>query len=308
MSRIPETRPNSGQTLRLAGTVLSLALMVYLLSRQGWNDIGQAIQKIPPTNLLLCLGLMVISRLAVAARWHVLLSAADPNLKYTQSLWLTFAGLYATNFLPTTIGGDVVRLSGAIQQKLDPMISAASLVVDRLVGMAGMLMVLPFGLPSFFAFSQAGRSPKELINLQATSLLAWSQKGWTRLTKLLKQLWEALLIWRDKPFSLLISLIFSGIHMLCFFGIMWLLFDGLGEQLSLWLIAGLYSLVYFVTLLPFSINGYGLQEISMTFVFSNLGGSSLQHALTVALLFRTLVMLASLPGAFFVSSLVHKDK
>ncbi len=74
--------------------------------------------------------------------------------------------------------------------------------------------------------------------------------------------------------------------------------------MPLWLAGGLYSVVYFVTLLPFSINGYGIQELSMTFVFSQIGGASMESGLTGALLFRTLMMLASLPGALFVPSLL----
>ncbi len=59
--------------------------------------------------------------------------------------------------------------------------------------------------------------------------------------------------------------------MLCLFFILQLLLGGIGEDMPLWLIGGLYSLVYFVTLIPISVNGYGLQEISMTLIFSNFG-------------------------------------
>jgi hypothetical protein len=47
-----------------------------------------------------------------------------------------------------------------------------------------------------------------------------------------------------------------------------------------------------------------LQEISMTLVFSQLGGASLASSLTAALLFRTTMMVASLPGAIFVPGLL----
>lgn len=74
--------------------------------------------------------------------------------------------------------------------------------------------------------------------------------------------------------------------------------------MPLWLIGGLYSLVYFVTLLPVSINGYGVQEFSMTLIFSNLGRASVGSGLIVALLFRTLMMTASLPGAAFIPDIL----
>ena len=69
-------------------------------------------------------------------------------------------------------------------------------------------------------------------------------------------------------------------------------------------IAALWSLVYLITLLPFTINAFGLQEISITYAFSEIGGISPANSLALALLIRTLFMLASLPGAFFLSDVL----
>ena len=92
--------------------------------------------------------------------------------------------------------------------------------------------------------------------------------------------------------------------MLSLFSVVWLFINGMGENISLWLTSGLWSFTYFVTLLPFSINGYGLQEVSMTFIFSSLGGVSVQNSLTAALLVRTLQIIASLPGAVFLPDIL----
>ena len=70
--------------------------------------------------------------------------------------------------------------------------------------------------------------------------------------------------------------------------------------MSFWSIGGLWSIVYFVTLLPLSINGLGIQEVTLTFFFTNFGEISLESGLTLALLIRTLMMLASLPGIAFL--------
>jgi uncharacterized membrane protein YbhN (UPF0104 family) len=307
MEPIATQKKLGGMLLRLAGTTLTLALLVILLSQQGWHEIGQTLKRLPVWRLCLALALMMVSRFAVAARWHVLLIMAHPQHKLVHSIRLTFAGLFASNFLPTTIGGDVIRLAGALQLKLDPVISTASLIVDRLVGMAGMLMVVPFGLPSFFAANQLQFFRELHTMVQSLGLIAWGRKTWNLVIHFTKRFIDAILVWRKKPVVLLESLIFSWIHMICFFGVQWVLLSGLGENISYWVVAGLYSLVYFVILLPFSINGYGLQEVSITFVFSSFGGVSVQNSLALALLFRTIVMIASLPGAFFISGLLQKN-
>ena len=81
--------------------------------------------------------------------------------------------------------------------------------------------------------------------------------------------------------------------MVGFFGCLTVLLDGMGEQMSFWMVGGLWTFVYFVTLLPVSINGLGLQEVSIAYIFPTFGGIEESSGLTVALIFRTLVMLAS---------------
>jgi uncharacterized membrane protein YbhN (UPF0104 family) len=63
---------------RLVGTLLSIALLVYLLAQQGWAEILAALKRIPLIDLLGVAGLVSISRLAITARWYSLLrSVAD---------------------------------------------------------------------------------------------------------------------------------------------------------------------------------------------------------------------------------------
>lgn len=295
--------------VRLIGTTVALALLVYLLSQQGWAEIGSAIAEIEPWVLVLALGLMLVSRLAVAARWHALLHSSQAIITYGQSLRITFAGLFATNFLPTTIGGDVVRLAGALQLRLDAAVSAASLIADRLVGMAGMVMVVPFGLPRFLEVARLGRAHPGEIPISLAGSVAfpgarWLKNIWTYLRNLIARVLRALSMWLKQPRSLLVALLFTWVNMLCLFSVIYLLFAGMGEHVSFWQTAGLYSIVYFITLLPLSINGYGIQEVSMTFVFSSVGGASWQSGLTAALLFRTIMMITSLPGALFAPGLL----
>ena len=309
MKTISMSKPSRSGLLRLIGTLIALVLLVYLLSQQGWQAIWAAIQQIPLWALALSFGLMILSRIAVAGRWHVLLRSGGLPISLRNSFRITFAGLFATNFLPTTIGGDVIRLAGAVQQKLDAATATASLIVDRLVGMAGMVMVVPLGIPLFVRNNPALSlfyNPKIHYSAGFASLISksWWKNIWEKGARIFHRLIGALSLWLKQPRALLEALLMTWVHMLSIFIIMTLLFNNLGDDVSIWQVGGLYSIVYFITLLPISINGYGLQEISMTFVFSQLAGASLANALTVALIYRTLMMLASLPGVAFLPGLL----
>lgn len=292
--------------LRWFGTVLSIFLLAYLLSQQGWDEIGEAVSQIPLWYFSIIILLVIISRFAVTGRWYALLRVTSEEINWWQSVRLTFSGLFATNFLPTTIGGDVVRLAGAIQYGANGAVIAASLIVDRLVGVFGMALMVPLGIIPLLTWFSATQ-PNDRFQLQFGLLGIQNfsfKKIWNWGVNIFRKIFQALKFWWKKPGSLLVSLIFSGIHMLCFFGILWMIFLGLGNPIPFHLVAGLYSFVYLVTLLPISINGYGLQELSFSLIFSQVGGISMQHSLTAALIFRTLTLLASLPGAAFVPGII----
>ena len=299
--------------IRLIGTLVALILLVYLLSQQGWEQILNAVRRIPIWILILSQGLVFFSRFNISGRWHILLRSTGAEISVRQSTRITFAGLFASNFLPTTIGGDVVRLAGVMQLNIDSAVSTASLIVDRLVGMAGMGMVLLISIPvllnnRIFEGLDISASYLGLPSIAAISIGHWWQKLRDSSVRFLHRLKEALSIWISHPIGLLKSLGYTWVHMLCIFGSLWLLLWGLGEDVSFIMVGGLYSIVYFITLLPLSINGYGIQEVAMMYMLSSVGEVSMQSGLTVALLFRTMMILASIPGAFFLSDLLPGAK
>jgi uncharacterized membrane protein YbhN (UPF0104 family) len=296
---------NQVKLLRWVGTISALVLLVYLFQQQGWDEIGSAFKQVTFYRFILGLFLVFISRFAVVSRWYFLLKSVE-EVTWWQTLRITFAGLFASNFLPTTVGGDVVRLAGAIQSDIDGFISAASLVVDRLIGMFGMVLALPFGAKPLLGWLFAASVSRTDVVFGLS--LPWVPKLRGKIADFLRRIYRAVMVWSEHPKSLLISLFFSGVHMICLFGIIMLLLGDVGERLSFGLVAGLWSFVYFVTLLPISINGYGVQEISMAFIFSEVGGISIQNGLTISILLRTLMLVGSLPGAIFLPGIITGTK
>jgi len=277
---------------QLAGTLLAVVLLYVLLKDGGWNEIVGAFRKIKTTDLLLVALLFLISRIATALRWHVLLRSGGIEISFKNTTALTFTGLFASNFLPSTIGGDVVRLAGAMQMGYDRAICLASIAADRLIGMLGMTMTLPIGISHSWSLLDA-----DLASLLA---VAWFQRP----INFLKRTFSVFGIWLKKPASLLWSLVFTWIHMLCLFGSIYIFVDDLGSHISFWMVAGLWSLTYFITLIPISINGYGLQELSFTFFMSNVAGLTPAVSLSVAVLIRAFFILSSLPGALSLPSIM----
>ena len=281
---------NRQRVVQFIGTVLAIVLIGLLLREDGSKAVVAAMQEIPVAALLWVAVLFLISRIAVVWRWHVLLRAGGVPISFKDSAMLTFTGLFASNFLPTTIGGDVLRMAGAMKMGYDKAVCLAAIVGDRLVGMFGMFMVAPLGL--YYAWGALPASPFNM------SFMAFVKKP----LDFAKRTFLTFSVWFKKPFSLLLSLGFSWIHMICLFWSIKIFLTALGYPISFWMVAGLWSLTYFITQVPISINGYGLQELSFTFLFSRVAGVPPAISLTVSILIRAYLVLASLPGAFFLPS------
>ncbi len=292
--------------IRLAGTILSLILLIYLFASVGMEDFIASLKGLSPVRIVLVIVLIFISRLATFGRWHVLLQIESIQVNWKDSLRLTFAGLFAANFLPTTIGGDVVRLAGAVRLGIGVALAGASLIVDRLIGMAGMALVAPLGLIPVFGDLEKITYLPNLTRIFSAGFFVSNKIG-VRIKSIFQKVFSAFSFWVHHPRYLLLALFFTFVHMLCVFLIIDILVVGMNEGLPFWKIAGLWSLTYFITLIPISINGLGLQEISFINLFTIFGGISNTTGLSIALIMRVLMLVGSIPGAFFVSGLLSGD-
>lgn len=121
-----------GTLLRL---IFSIVLIYWLLT---FVDLKDTINRLQNTNLY---GLFVAACLFVSAmfifpiRWRVLLSAFGfKQIKYLSLVKYYWIGLFFNNFLPTSVGGDIIRayyISHDIQTKGE---SFASVVIERMLG------------------------------------------------------------------------------------------------------------------------------------------------------------------------------
>jgi uncharacterized membrane protein YbhN (UPF0104 family) len=290
-------KKNRRLALRWTGTILSLLLLAWVFYNSR-ADITVALKNAanPATlvNVLIAAGLILLSRLSTVARWHTLLRAGGIPIPFAETLRLTFAGLFGSNFLPTSVGGDVVRLAGTMQMGYDRAICLASIAVDRLVNMTGMSLAAPLGIYQLFQVAPAAA--------QSIALATLWDKGWGFVRKTL----SSLTLWLKKPLSLLTAFAFTAGNLLCVAGAYFFLIQGMGGSLPYWQVIGLVSVGYFLGLMPFTINGYGWHETIMITLFTQVAGVNSGTTAVVVVLQRLLMMLASLPGALTLPGIMAK--
>lgn len=284
--------------LRKVGTLLSLGLLAWLLFRQDWQAISRGASGLPPWNLAGAFALMLLAQLWNTARWSALLHAQAVQIPFSRKVQLVFAGLFASNFLPSTVGGDVVRIVGASSAGRNPVVAMASVLADRAIGVFGMSFVLPLSWPLLKGFLSGAAVPLFSSLASDSRLLVAARRG-------LQRLREALVLWARKPGSLLSALLASWTGVLCYLLAVLLVARGLGIDVTLVDVAGATGVTYFLTLIPISINGYGLRELGVLAVYTQLGATS-EGASVLALITRALMLATSLPGAIWLRDLIRE--
>jgi uncharacterized membrane protein YbhN (UPF0104 family) len=290
----PGTRAKWIARLRVVGTIASLCLLGWLIARQDWRSLIGYARALPAASLLLGLGLVATGQLCNVARWLALLRGQGIPMGYPEAARLAFAGLFASNFLPSTIGGDVVRMVGAGRAAREKLSGAATVVMDRMISVFGMLFLLPF---SALIFPDLLRGPGLFGGVSAAS--SGASAGWVR--RIALRLRETLAPWARRPGSLALALLASWAGVLCYLVAVWAVARGLSIEVGLAQVAGVTGITYLLTIIPISINGYGVREAGMLALYAQLGASP-EQASALALITRGLMMLVSLPGAAWLGA------
>lgn len=286
--------------VRWGGSILSSALFIWLLTRQDWPTMFKTLAGIPWWLFVVVFTLYFAAVLANTLRWFVLLRSQVIDISYGEVLKVVLSGNFASNFLPSTVGGDTVRIVSAARFA-GWSVSFASVVVDRLLNMFVMATLLPFSWLSF-------------KGLGGLSLAAWNHDGspfWGAVLPLgrklldkikswLKKIHSAFQVWRDKKGAVLWALLISYGARLFVFTAVWLLASGLDIPVTLFQVIGVGAITYVLALLPISINGFGLREVSMTTLYVQLG-ATLEQASALVVITRFILMIETLPGAFWIS-------
>jgi uncharacterized membrane protein YbhN (UPF0104 family) len=282
--------------LRPIGTILSLALLAWLMARQDWSLVLVYLNRLPWGLLLAALLFYGVGQVLNALRWYILLRAQSVPIRFVDTLKIVLVGAFASNFLPSTIGGDVIRLVNIQPYTRNEGLSLASLILDRLVNMVAFVTVLPI------SFLTIPLRHIPVPDLAFGLVIPGIDKLKLFLRRIFKQFLDAYHLWANQPATVFLAFVVSWFSIFVIFLGSWSLITGLGVQVTLWQVMGVTALTYFVTLLPISINGIGLREFMITTLYVLLG-AGVEQATMMALISRFLMMAVTLPGAVWLGEM-----
>jgi hypothetical protein len=313
--RPPRVLPRGGWGLALR-LLVSAALLYWLFHnlQGGWARLG-AVQ---PQRLSPALLVFTLSTILGGLQWGLLLRHAGVALPLPHLLRVYWIGLFFNNFLPSNVGGDLVKVADVSWSTGATGRVVAGTLLDRLLGLCALSTLglvaaailggpRPAGLPlGFLALVSVG-----LLSLSALLLsrrlgqaLLRLMRGWRwrGLGERAAVLIEDFQQYRRSPRFLLgvvaLALVVQGLRVLTHVLVAW----ALEIPLDLQTLLGLYVLIPVLgvaIVLPISFNGLGLREFIATRLLPGIGiGAEAAFALQIAT-YLVQVLVSALGGVFF---------
>jgi uncharacterized membrane protein YbhN (UPF0104 family) len=136
------------RTARFGGSALILALLLTCLP---FHQVWFAIERIPPS---LSLGLLIVwmfLHLLGVVKWRMLVNVAGADLSFAHAVRCYYGGLFGNVFLPSLVGGDVVRGAMAFPVARSKAAIVMGSLIDRTQDVIGLGAIAGMGallLPS----------------------------------------------------------------------------------------------------------------------------------------------------------------
>ncbi len=274
--------------LRWGGTLLSLSLFTWLILRLDWSVVWTQLAEVSWWAVALSIGFYLLSQAFNTLRWCALLWAHGVNITFWQAFRITWSGIFASNFLPSTIGGDGLRMAAVYPYAKSKTVAVGSVALDRVVNMATMTCLVPLPLVLFGA----------KLNALLAFALPFSPRALAE--KYFPKIAAALREWAGRPQAFLWAFLAAWPSNLTAMFATWLVARQLGMDITFWQVMAVQTVTYFLAVLPISVNGYGVREVTYTALFTTLG-ASLEQASALAVITRFLIVLVTIPGAIWVS-------
>jgi len=305
----PSAAPRTSALATLARVGVSVAALAIVFSRVPFAQVATAAENIDPAWAFAAFAATYSAILISALKWGVLLRARGYRLGLLRLTRHYLVGLFFNNFLPTSVGGDVVRAWDVGRDLEDPPEGAASVIAERLIASIALGLTAALGLP--FAGAGAQAALAVAVVLAASCALVALFLSPTRSERMMRSAmggrfegvvdWvsaavrgvnETIRVWRSTLVVLGLSIVFQVFVAL----VNYCLFRGLGADVGLGTCIVYTSIISAVTMVPISISGHGVREAGYAYFFG-LAGVAPTVAVTASLLFFVVVAISTLPGA-----------
>jgi uncharacterized membrane protein YbhN (UPF0104 family) len=136
------SRPAAQVAVRVGISAAVLALLVWLLP---FNEVREAIGRMTPLTWAVALAAYLGTHLLGVVKWRLLINTAGAGLSLGQAVRAYYMGLFGNTFLPSIVGGDVVRAGVAFKVARSKAGLILGSLIDRLQDFLALALVAGIG-------------------------------------------------------------------------------------------------------------------------------------------------------------------
>lgn len=302
---LPSGEVSRSGTLRGVAVRVAVTLILFWLIFRSVDvrELLDSYRDIVPRLLMLGIVFQLLSTTLAAYRWYLVMRPLGYKPEFGFYLKSYFKGSFFNQGLPTSIGGDAIRVLDVArlgERKRDAFIGV---FIDRVLGLVGLLLLNL--LVNLFNPSLLPQGLFLTINI----VISLGLLGFVSLALL--RYWHLLTRWRITRFFYKISqhlarvlsspgqtskqlLLSVGVHFLSMMAI-FLIGRSVELDFSLTTYLVLVPPAILLTLVPLSLAGWGIREGALIGLFTLLGADKVT-VLSMSILYGIVLIVASLPG------------
>jgi glycosyltransferase 2 family protein len=276
-----------GWPLTLLRWIFAIAVLAALIHFFPLATLRSAIVKIPPARFLIVLFLYLCAHAIGVLKWRMVVNAAGAALDLPTSAQCYFGGLFGTLFLPSIVGGDVVRLAVGLRKSPHPAAVLTGNLADRFLDVAAQavlvaagILLLPESAPEELEATALGvlSAAVGIAAILIVFLVVLRKKLLAgrsfRFRRRLARVWHALRSLRGSPRVLISGWIIGILIQLTFLMLTALLAISCGLSpeivpLRVWLFA--WPLAKLAAVLPLTQGGMGVREAALVALLAPFG-------------------------------------
>lgn len=326
--------------LRILVVAAGITWVIIWLSREHrWSRLVDIFHRMNMGVFAFALGIFIIGQVIISLRWWMLLRTQSIFIGFWAAVRLNFLGWFYNNFMPGSVGGDLIRAWYVTRYTDKKLEAVLSVFVDRVViGLLGTLSIAVF-FYLFFLRDELGSITftSEVGFFKSVAGYKWLflgsvviiaavfcgfllfrqgrlmlEKAWsyirTQGSKTFKKLKTTTLIYFTRPLTILVVFGLTVFLQLMTITGFWFLGRNLGIEAGVKYYYFIFTLAWVLGALPISIGGAVVVEGLLAFLFVRFTGVEAESALALALCQRIVWMIASLPGAAIHLAGAHLPK
>jgi glycosyltransferase 2 family protein len=303
-----------GKVFVAVKAAVSIGLLAVLFSRIDVRHLWTGARSASIVWLIIALLVYATSVLISVWRWHLLFSTQEVAVARRTLLDTFLVSLFFNNFLPSNIGGDVIRIGDSARIAGSKTLATTVVLMDRVLGLMGLVFVAALGAtvaadgggvmsPAWALWLWAGFIAAAIVSAPAVLAPAGVGRLLQPLTvfhpewigERIEKLTLALSRFREHP-AVLANCFGGAILVQATLVLFYLaVAHSVRINVTLWDLAVIVPLSFVVQMVPVSINGFGVREATFSISFTRLG-LPIESGLLLSLMATVLTMLFSLIG------------